>query len=77
MISQTIAHAPAPSRIAPRTRWTGFVEQLGAAAQVLASRRALLELEPRMLKDLGITHAEAVAEARRAPWDLTTRRSRR
>ena len=32
------------------------------------SRRQLRDMEPRMLDDIGITRAEALAEAARAPW---------
>lgn len=38
--------------------------------RAVATRRDLLELEDRMLRDIGIGRAEALAEARRAPWDL-------
>jgi uncharacterized protein YjiS (DUF1127 family) len=34
-----------------------------------ASRRALLELSDYQLKDIGVTRAQAVGEARRPFWD--------
>jgi uncharacterized protein YjiS (DUF1127 family) len=37
----------------------------------LASRATRRELEHRMLKDLGISRAQAAFEAQRLPWHLT------
>jgi len=34
------------------------------------SRRELAELDPRMLRDIGLTEPQARAETQRAPWDL-------
>ncbi|HYZ34439.1 MAG TPA: DUF1127 domain-containing protein [Crenalkalicoccus sp.] len=53
---------------APRPR-RGVREMLA----VLASRRLLARLDDRMLKDIGISRADALAEARRVPWDLGPR----
>jgi uncharacterized protein YjiS (DUF1127 family) len=57
--------------------WQGFVARLFAAVRVVGTRRTLLEMDARMLKDIGITHAEAVHEARRMPWDIGPYRTRR
>ena len=38
------------------------------------TRTALVELDPRMLRDIGITEGQALREAERAPWDITPRR---
>jgi uncharacterized protein YjiS (DUF1127 family) len=38
------------------------------------TRRILGELDPRQLKDIGISRAEAQAEIARAPWDIEPRR---
>jgi uncharacterized protein YjiS (DUF1127 family) len=54
----------------PGSLWQDFISRLVAARHRLSSRQALLEMDARMLRDIGITHAEAVEEARRAPWDL-------
>ena len=37
--------------------------------ELARQRRALLELDERMLRDLGLTRADAMAEARRPFWD--------
>jgi uncharacterized protein YjiS (DUF1127 family) len=66
---------PARTHIAASLR--AFLRQVLQAQRTLASRRLLHEMEPRMLADIGITHAEAIEEARRAPWDLTARPRRR
>jgi uncharacterized protein YjiS (DUF1127 family) len=50
--------------------WAGFVGRLLATQRALVSRQLLLEMDGRMLKDIGITHGQAVAEARRMPWDV-------
>jgi uncharacterized protein YjiS (DUF1127 family) len=57
--------------------WQGFVARLFTAARVVGTRRTLLEMDARMLKDIGITHAEAIEEARRMPWDIEPYRTRR
>ena len=38
------------------------------------TRRILAEMEPRLLKDIGVSRSEAEAEAARAPWDIRPRR---
>lgn len=38
------------------------------------TRRILAELDPRQLKDIGISRGEAQAEVERAPWDIEPRR---
>jgi uncharacterized protein YjiS (DUF1127 family) len=65
---------PLPRVAAPAGLWRGFVARLSAAGQAVATRRTLLEMDARMLKDIGITHAQAIEEARRMPWDLQRRR---
>lgn len=37
------------------------------------TRRQLAQLDSRMLADIGLGRAEAMAEADRAPWDLARR----
>lgn len=44
------------------------------ALHAAASRRQLAQLDDRMLADIGLGRAEAIAEADRAPWDLAPRR---
>jgi uncharacterized protein YjiS (DUF1127 family) len=70
------ANAPLAAA-SPGTPWQGFIARLLAAARVVGTRRTLLEMDARMLQDVGITHAQAVEEARRMPWDLGPVRGRR
>lgn len=44
-----------------------FVQVLRA----VITRRQLREMDDRMLADIGISRAEALREADRAPWDLS------
>ncbi|MDR9394453.1 DUF1127 domain-containing protein [Roseovarius sp. SYSU LYC5161] len=48
---------------------------LRAALQVRRERRALARLPDSALRDLGLTRAEARAEARRDFWDVPVARS--
>ena len=48
---------------------------LRAALQVRRERRALVRLPDSALRDLGLTRAEARAEARRDFWDVPGARS--
>ena len=41
--------------------------------RAIATRRQLAEMDDRMLRDIGISRVDALAEAERAPWDLTLR----
>jgi uncharacterized protein YjiS (DUF1127 family) len=49
-----------------RALWTRLVLMRRAAE----TRRELGTLNPRLLADIGVTRAEAAAEAERWPWDL-------
>jgi uncharacterized protein YjiS (DUF1127 family) len=51
-------------------RREGLLAWLHRALQAIESRRQLAAMDPRMLADIGISRAEALEEARRAPWDL-------
>jgi uncharacterized protein YjiS (DUF1127 family) len=53
---------------------TGWADRLRRVLQAAESRRQLAALDSRMLSDIGISRAEAIEEARRAPWDLAPRR---
>ncbi|TCP41753.1 DUF1127 domain-containing protein [Rhodovulum marinum] len=66
-----MAHIFADTRIAPRPHdvpalFRRLVLGLGAARQ----RRRLAELDEALLRDIGLTRDEAVAEARRPVWDV-------
>ena len=55
--------APAkPPRLGLRAMW-----------RAIQTRRQLAEMDDRMLRDIGISRADALHEAERAPWDLTRR----
>ena len=45
----------------------------GAMLRAIATRRQLAEMDDRMLRDVGISRVDALAEAERAPWDLSQR----
>ena len=51
----------------PRTAWFQWLRR---ALQAIESRRVLAEMDDRMLADIGVSRAEALREAVRAPWDL-------
>jgi hypothetical protein len=53
------------ARPAPRGRWT-----LSGILSVFRQRHRLAELEPHMLKDIGLTAGEAHREASRPIWDV-------
>ncbi len=55
---------------AERTGWTHPVDALMLMVRTWRTRRALLELTPRELSDIGVSRATAIAEASRLPWDL-------
>jgi uncharacterized protein YjiS (DUF1127 family) len=57
-------HVPAPKapRLGLRTMW-----------RAIQTRRQLAEMDDRMLRDIGISRADALHEAERLPWDLTPR----
>lgn len=54
----------------PATGWLAFLTE---TLRAISTRRRLAEMDDRMLKDIGITRAEAMEEARRAPWDFGPR----
>ena len=67
-MSSTILTRHVAQRLRPAgSEWLGW---LFAALRAMETRRYLVEMDARMLKDIGITRSEAVEEANRAPWDL-------
>jgi uncharacterized protein YjiS (DUF1127 family) len=62
----TLPFAALGTRRAPAPRFS-----LGRMLRAMRTRDELAALDERMLKDIGLSRAEALAEARRAPWDLT------
>ena len=59
------------TRILPVTtsRRQGLFASIATAMRLQRSRRALGSLDASRLEDIGISRAEACAEARRAAWD--------
>ncbi|MEQ8707630.1 MAG: DUF1127 domain-containing protein [Rhodospirillales bacterium] len=53
---------------AGRRLWTGIGSMLRAACERNRSRRMLAELDDRLLRDVGLTRDEAVAEFRKSFW---------
>lgn len=60
-----------PATTTCRTDWLAWLRRTLQAAE---SRRHLAEMDARMLADIGISRAEALQEASRAPWDHAPRR---
>jgi uncharacterized protein YjiS (DUF1127 family) len=52
------------------SRGPAWLDRLRLVLHAIASRRHLAEMDQRMLADIGISRAEALEEAARAPWDL-------
>jgi uncharacterized protein YjiS (DUF1127 family) len=48
-----------------------------AVARVLTTRQRLLDMDDRMLADLGISRAQAQFELSRSAWDIAEERMRR
>ncbi|MBR0648296.1 DUF1127 domain-containing protein [Roseomonas terrae] len=72
MTIQTVPASLAAAATIPRNAaWITWLRRVLHAAE---SRRHLAEMDRRMLSDIGISRAEALEEAARAPWDLTARR---
>jgi uncharacterized protein YjiS (DUF1127 family) len=54
----------------PRSLWSRVRQHLAAMATVARHRKALAKLEPRLLRDIGLTTEEAEAELSRPVWDV-------
>jgi uncharacterized protein YjiS (DUF1127 family) len=55
---------------APRAPQFGlWWKRLAQFRRAWATRRQLAELDPRLLRDIGLTEGEALREISRAPWD--------
>ena len=55
-------------------RATGLWANVQLMWRTQRTRTALAELDPRMLRDIGLTEGQALREAERRPWDLAPRR---
>lgn len=64
-------HSSPVLRSAPRaTHPRGWLETLRLILRVIRTRQDLAGMEPRMLRDIGLTPGQARHEAQRAPWDI-------
>jgi uncharacterized protein YjiS (DUF1127 family) len=54
----------------PAAVWLAWMAE---AMRTVGTRRALAQMDDRMLKDIGLSRAEALEEADRKPWDLGPR----
>ncbi|MEO3470656.1 DUF1127 domain-containing protein [Roseomonas sp. CAU 1739] len=67
MTSHSGTQTPSRIIIAAPWSWAGVVQWIGMAMDRQAQRARLASLDPRLLRDIGLTRAQALAEARR-PW---------
>ena len=56
-------------RVTPSARWRTLAAWLSACWQRHRQRRALLDLDDRMLRDIGISRDDARLEARKRFWE--------
>lgn len=56
--------------LVPAARPHGFLHRLRLGLRLRDQRRALAQLDDATLRDIGITRAEALAEAKRRVWDV-------
>jgi uncharacterized protein YjiS (DUF1127 family) len=61
-------HSPLP--LALSRLWAEFLQAYAVALRAERSRGDLRRLDDRMLEDIGITRAQAKAEADRVPWQV-------
>lgn len=59
---------------AARTRQAGFWARVWTAFRVYGERQELGHLDAHMLKDIGLTREDVMAEANRPIWDLPVHR---
>jgi len=57
--------------------WDRLTAAIRLALRTHATRQTLPEMPDHLLADIGLTRADAVAEAARLPWDTNPRRRRR
>jgi uncharacterized protein YjiS (DUF1127 family) len=62
-----------PIRLGLGARLTDLVVKVEAMLETYRQRRALLALSDHMLRDLGLSRADAYREATRSFWDLSER----
>ncbi len=50
-----------------------LLARLGQMRQTVIGRRAIAQMDDRMLADIGLSRSEALAEINRRPWDIAPR----
>jgi uncharacterized protein YjiS (DUF1127 family) len=72
------AHFPALSGLTlprnPKRNRLSLLHRLALMADVWRTRHVLADMDPRLLKDIGISRGEAQTEVNRAVWDFELRR---
>jgi uncharacterized protein YjiS (DUF1127 family) len=68
----TLRHTGRPYLAVPSL--PSLLSSLAAMLRAVQTRRQLAQMDDRMLRDIGISRADALMEAGRAPWDLGCRR---
>ena len=68
MATRSLARSPA--RRARRDLFGRLVRRFADARALRRQRTRLVDLEPRMLRDIGVTEDDALREARRTLWDV-------
>ncbi len=56
-----------------RRQEVSWLSWLTTMLRTIETRRHLPEMDARMLKDIGISRADALEEAKRVPWDIGPR----
>jgi uncharacterized protein YjiS (DUF1127 family) len=68
-MSSTLYEAAAAANL-PGPAPAGIFARLRAMVAAARSRRALSELDDRLLADIGLTRSDVWRETQRKPWDL-------
>ena len=74
MSEQATSFSQIPDQQTSSLPWFIATRLVGRMLEVRRTRRLLAELDPRLLKDIGVSRSEAQQEIARAPWDFTPRR---
>ncbi len=72
-MSGYVLHRPLLRRRAAASPAAVWLAWLAEAMRTVSTRRSLAQMDDRMLKDIGLTRADAQEEASRKPWDLGPR----
>lgn len=59
-----------PRSPTPMRPWHALARRLAAILEARRGRRALAEMDPRMLRDIGLSRCDVDAELRRVFWDI-------